>query len=71
MKEDWQQALDDIDYALGLCDELPERAEIFDANAREFLESVRGWIESHEHVTDKQRAAIQKWTDDTQKWLDR
>lgn len=70
VKQPWEQAIADIDQALEMVDELPERAGDEGFDPSETLEGIRQTIERSQRVTPGQRQAIDNITDGIQKWLD-
>jgi hypothetical protein len=67
----WEDALADAENLLRKLDDLPERAEEFAVSVQATLESMAGWIEEHEHVTEKQNAALDNIDDAIDRWMGR
>lgn len=67
----WPDAIDQIDGALELLDQLPERAGDFVTSAGDKLRSMRAWIDEHHYVTDKMASAITNLEAGASKWLRR
>jgi hypothetical protein len=67
---DWEQALKDISEALGMIDDLPERAEDFGQSVQMKLDDMAGWIEENERVTPAQLDAIENMKAGLERWLD-
>ena len=65
---EWSVALEEIDTAESMLDDLPERAEDFADGVRETLSSMRGWIEENSHVTPGMESAISNITAGIEKW---
>lgn len=65
---EWAAALEEIDEAESMLDDLPERAEDFADSVRETLSSIRGWIEENSHVTPAQESAISNIEAGIGKW---
>jgi len=68
---DWEEALGAIEEALGLLDDLPERAAGFRVGVEEKLTSIAEWIVDNEHVTGAQCDAISNMLRGVNKWLHR
>lgn len=69
------QAVEQIDRALRLIDEIEEdhphtweRGEEFMEDVREKLSDVRETIENRQSVTERQQSAIEGWTSGVKRW---
>lgn len=67
---DVAEALEQCDHILTLCDEVEGRGESFAADISEKVQGVRDWIETNDHVTEKQLSALQGWEAGVSKWLE-
>ncbi|MFO0919658.1 MAG: hypothetical protein U0872_15275 [Planctomycetaceae bacterium] len=72
-KPDVEDAIDQCDRILTMCDELQdgdnETASDFASDIAEKVQSVRDWVEEHDHVTSKQQAALNGWEQGVSKWM--
>lgn len=71
LSDEAADAIDQCDHILTLCDDVPERAGDFATEIMEKVQSVRDWVEEHDHVTPKQSAALDGWERGIAKWVDR
>lgn len=63
------KAIEQCENILELLDDLPERAEDFADSVREKVESIKGWIEENDHVTDGQINALDNMEGAVLRWI--
>lgn len=66
---DWEGCIGAIDAALSDLAGLPEAAADFSGSVEEKLESIRAWVEEHEHVTEAQETAVANMANGIQGWM--
>lgn len=65
-----EEAAEQCDRILDLCEELPSRAEDFGLSIIDKVESIRDWIAANKHVTDAQQQALDNMEAGVRRWLD-
>ena len=68
---DWEDFLADADRVLDDIPSLPDRASEFSHSVQERIEGIVAWVEDNEHVTPKQKQALENMSNGVQAWLDR
>lgn len=65
----WETFVEDCDYLIGLCDEVPERGTDFASSVREKAEGMKEWATENRHVTEKMIAAVDRMSEGVAKWI--
>jgi hypothetical protein len=69
MPSEAEEALNQCDHILELCDEVPEKGEDFAESVREKVESIAEWIRENEHVTDAQKDSLNNMERGVSRWI--
>jgi len=65
-----REAVDIANSILADLEELPESADDFGESVGEKVRSMREWIERNNHVTSRQRSALENMRAGTDRWMD-
>lgn len=65
---EWRDRLDQCQAILDLLDDLPERADDFVQSAGEKVRDIAKWVETNQHVTEKQAAALDNIEAGAERW---
>jgi hypothetical protein len=65
----WQQAVEDLDAVLSMCDDVPERGEDFADSVRDGAIDMQEWIKKEKYVSADQRRSIENWKDGLMRWI--
>ena len=69
MNGDWEEFLVEAQEVLDLLDEIKGAGTDYANSVSSQLEGVMEWVEEHEHVTERQEAALANWREGAEKWL--
>ena len=69
LSDEVQNAIEQCERILEMCDEVPDRGEEFADGVRERTQSIFEWIEENRHVTDAQITALENMESGVSRWI--